>query len=149
MKLSNLSTKKKTARRTDIKRTSQTKPNTHYFKLSYIGSHSHTTQQKLRNLTKRFRIDLDIELIYSSFKIKNIFNFKDTIPSLLKSCAIYEFSCAGCNFRYVLVRQLAISPHASKSAHILTKTHNLQTPPHFTTMQNQIPSFLFSHPRHR
>ena len=75
--------------------------NVNYFKLPYIGNFSKVTECKIRNLCKRLCKDLNIKLVFSSFKIKNIFSFKDPIPDSLKSCVVYEFTCAGCNARYI------------------------------------------------
>ena len=50
---------------------------------------------KLWNLTKRFCANLNLKIVCYSYKIKNIFSFKYTIPSILKSCVICKFSCAG------------------------------------------------------
>ena len=36
-----------------------------------------------------------------SFKIKNMFSVKDRTPVALKSMVVYQFSCAGCNSRYI------------------------------------------------
>ena len=45
--------------------------------------------------------DIDITIVFSSFKIKNSFRFKDPIPDALKSLVVYQFICAGCNSRYI------------------------------------------------
>ena len=43
--------------------------------------------------------DLDIKLVFSSFKISNLFGVKD--PDGLHSCVVYKFVCADCNACYV------------------------------------------------
>ena len=45
--------------------------------------------------------DIDIRIVFSSFKIKNFFSFKDPIPDALKSLVVHQFTCAGCNSRYI------------------------------------------------
>ena len=75
--------------------------NIHYLKLPYIGNYSRLTQIKIRQLCKRFCKDLNIKLVFSTFKIKTFFSFKDPIPTALKSFVVYEFTCAGCNSRYI------------------------------------------------
>ena len=42
-----------------------------------------------------------IKLVFTSFKIKNMFSVKDRTPVALKSMVVYQFSCAGCNSRYI------------------------------------------------
>ena len=41
------------------------------------------------------------KLVFSSFKIGNLFGVKDPIPSGLLSRVVYKFACAGCNACYV------------------------------------------------
>ena len=40
-------------------------------------------------------------LAFSSFKVGSLLSVKDTIPSGLRSCVVYKFSCAGCAACYV------------------------------------------------
>ena len=42
-----------------------------------------------------------IKLVFTSFKIKNMFSVRDRTPVALKSMVVYQFSCAGCNSRYI------------------------------------------------
>ena len=52
--------------------------NTRYFNLSFIGRYSRITELKLRQLLKRFcETDLNVKSVFTSFKIKNMFSFKD------------------------------------------------------------------------
>ena len=44
-----------------------------YFKLPYIGHFSVVTQKKIHHFIKRYCNDLDIKLVFSSFKIGNMF----------------------------------------------------------------------------
>ena len=45
--------------------------------------------------------NLNIKLVFSSFKIKNLLNVKDTVPRSLRSNVVYKFNCAECNSAYV------------------------------------------------
>ena len=54
----------------------------------------------LRNAFARYYNNLDIKLIFSSFKIGTLFSAKDPIPSNLHSSVVYKFSCANCNACY-------------------------------------------------
>ena len=73
---------------------------TFYFRL-YIGHFSAITQKKIRHFIKRYCNDLDIKLVFSSFKIGNLFGVKDPVPDGLRSRVVYKFLCAGCNACYV------------------------------------------------
>ena len=54
-----------------------------------------------RHFIKRYCNDLDFKLVFSSFKIANVFCVKDPIPGGLHSSVVYKFTCAGCNAFYV------------------------------------------------
>ena len=57
--------------------------------------------KKLKHLLDVFCKDIDIRIVFSSFTIKTFFSFKDPIPDALKSLVVYQFTCAGCNSRYI------------------------------------------------
>ena len=50
---------------------------TFHFILPYIGTFSNIAQKKVRNFVKRYCNSINIELIFSSFKIGNTFGMKD------------------------------------------------------------------------
>ena len=77
----------------------------HYFKLPYI---SNTITQIASNTNKPSELStefckehVNIKLVFTSFKIKNYFSFKDLIPNYLKSFLVYRFTCASCNSSYM------------------------------------------------
>ena len=74
---------------------------TRHFKLPFIGFFSKITQRKLKALTHRLCTDLNVKLVFSTYKVKNIFSFKDPIPFDLKSNVVYQFTCVGCNSHYI------------------------------------------------
>ena len=55
--------------------------------------------KKLKHLLDVFCKNIDIRIVFSSFKIKKFFSFKDPIPDALKSLVVYQFTGAGCNSR--------------------------------------------------
>ena len=77
-------------------------PNVHYFKLPYIGNLSHHIKNKLSKLCKEFcKENVNIKLVFNSFKIKNYFSYEDPIPDDLKSFLVYKFTCASCSSSYI------------------------------------------------
>ena len=79
------------------------KSDVRYFKLPYIGNLSHHTKNKLSKLCKEFfKENFNIKLVFSSFKIKNYFSYKDQIPNDLKYFLVYKFTCASCSSSYVV-----------------------------------------------
>ena len=52
-------------------------------------------KSKLSKLCKKFcKENFNIKLVFNSFKIKNYFSYKDSIPNDLKYFLIYKFTCA-------------------------------------------------------
>ena len=70
---------------------------TFYFKLPYIGPFSFITQKKVRLFAKRYCNNIDIKLVFSSFKIGNRFSVKDPVPRSLLAGVVSKFLCAGCS----------------------------------------------------
>ena len=66
-----------------------------------MGDFSTVTHKKLKHLVDVYCKDIDIRIVFSSFKINNFFTFKDPIPDALKSMVVYQFTCVGCNSRYI------------------------------------------------
>ena len=44
---------------------------------------------------------LDIKLVFTTFKLRNLFSVKDSVPRELRSRVIYKFTCACCNACYI------------------------------------------------
>ena len=72
-----------------------------YFKIPYIGRFSGIAQHRVSTLVNRFCKPVDIKLVFSTFKIKNLFNVKDSLPDRLRTRVVYKFSCASCNACYI------------------------------------------------
>ena len=101
-----------------------------YFKLPYIGPFSVITQKRVRQFAKCYCNNIDIKLVFSSFKIGDMFGVKDPIPRGLRTCVVYKFLCASCNACYVgetprhlstRVREHLIS---NGTSHIFRYLHN-------------------------
>ena len=97
-------------------------------------------EKEIRLFIKRYCNDLDIKLVFSSFKIGNMFSVKDPVPVGLRSRVVYKFACAGCNACYVdettrhfstRVREHLVSDRAS---HIFK---HLQNSEHCRTLCSQ------------
>ena len=74
------------------------KSDVNFFKLSYIGNLSNHIKNKLSKLCNEFcKENVNIKLVFNSFKIKNYVVYKDKIPNDLKSFLVYNFTCASCS----------------------------------------------------
>ena len=59
-------------------------------------------KNKLSKLCKEFCYEnVNIKLVFNSFKIENYFSYKDPIPNDLKSFLVYRLTCACCSSSYI------------------------------------------------
>ena len=97
---------------------------TRYYKLPYIGDYASVVQSKVRELIKTYCSNVDVKLVFMSFKVRNVFVNKDIIPQSLKSRVVYKFTCASCKACYIgeTHRHLATRIHehlfTDKNSHI-------------------------------
>ena len=58
----------------------------HFYKLPYVGQFSKITEAKLRQLIKHYcKADIDVMLVFSTFKLRNMCSVKDSVPQALCS----------------------------------------------------------------
>ena len=72
-----------------------------FFKIPYVGLFSVTAQRSIHKLANRLCKPIDLRLVFTTFKVRNLFNVKDTVPKGLRTRVVYKFSCANCNACYV------------------------------------------------
>ena len=66
-----------------------------YFVIPYFGHKSVSLKIELTNLISEYFPHLDPKLILvNSLSISSFFQFKDALPTCLRSCVIYKFCCA-------------------------------------------------------
>ena len=105
----------------------------HYFKLPYFGNLSHHIKSKLSKLFKDFcKENVNIKLVFTSFKIKNHFSYKDPNPNDFKSFLVYKFTCASCTSSYIDKTchfNTRIDEHTKKDnkSHIFKHLHSTTT----------------------
>ena len=74
----------------------------HYFKLPYIDNLLHHIKNKLSKLCKEFyKENVNIWLVFTSFKIKNYFSYKGSIPDNSKFFQAYKFIYTTCSSSYI------------------------------------------------
>ena len=104
----------------------------YFYKLPYLGRFSTVAQNKIRRLVNRYCNDLDIKLVFTTFKLRNLFSVKDSVPRELRSRVIYKFTCACCNACYIgeTVRHFStrVREHlySDKSSHIFKHLLSLE-----------------------
>ena len=70
-----------------------------YFEHPYLVL-SNFVQRTIRTIAKRYCKNLKIKLVFSSFKVKNLMNVKDSVPRSFRSKAVYKCICTECNSAY-------------------------------------------------
>ena len=99
-KMKNSSLNRTNKEQTNKNSSSQIPENTvRYFKLPFAGKYSAITQKKIQQITKHCCKNIDIKLVFTGYKIGNLFVKKDSIPPPLKSGVIYRFTYVGFNSR--------------------------------------------------
>ena len=63
-----------------------------FFKLPYIGKYSLYATEKLRKIYQRYcKENVDVRVVFQSFKIGTLFSPKDQISNATKSNVVYKF----------------------------------------------------------
>ena len=58
-------------------------------------------KQRVKELSKKFCKNSNINIAFSVFKTGDLFSSKDCLPNVLKSFVVYKFVCAGCQSVYI------------------------------------------------
>ena len=75
---------------------------TFYNKLLYIGPLSVVTEQRVWHLARRYCNNIDIKLVFPSFRVGNMFGEKDAIPLGLRACVVYKFFRPYFHYHFVI-----------------------------------------------
>ena len=99
-----------------------------------MGNLSHHIKNELFKLSKEFcKENVDIKLVFNSFKMKSYFSYKDPIPDNLKSFLVYKFTWASCSSSYIGETcrhfKTSIEEHIEKDnkLHIFKHLHSTRT----------------------
>ena len=71
-----------------------------YYKLPYIGPYSNSTKKKIYEVYKTFCKNTNVKVVFSPFKLQDLFSSKGCLLVALKSFAVYKFTCVGCQSCY-------------------------------------------------
>ena len=73
-----------------------------YFKLPYFGKESFKVRKRLNGILRESFPQINFRFIFTNrFTIGSFLKITTPLPSDLRSCVIYQFSCPSCNARYV------------------------------------------------
>ena len=100
----------------------------------HISTTFHTISKiNFRNCKEFCSENLNIKLVFNSFKIKSYFAYKDPIPNDLKSFLVYKVTCASCSSSYIDETcrhfKTRIEEHIKKDirSHIFKHLHSSET----------------------
>ena len=92
-----------------------------FFKIPYVGHFSVMAQRSIRKLANWLCKPIDVRLVFTTFKVRNLFNVKDAVPEGLRTRVVYKFSCARRIVMLVmLVKPADTSPHECASTYSQT-----------------------------
>ena len=97
-----------------------------YYKLQYIVSYSSSTKKKIYELCKTFCKNTNVKIVFSPFKLQDLFPSKDCLPVALKSFVVYKFTCAGCQSCYIGETKRHLPTRIKEHLQTDTKSHILQ-----------------------
>ena len=97
-----------------------------YYKLPYIGSYSNSTKKKIYELCKTFCKNTNVKIVFSPFKLQDLFSSKDCLPVALKSFVVYKFTCAGCQSCYIGETKCHLPTKIKEHLQTDTKSHICQ-----------------------
>ena len=72
-----------------------------YYKLPYIGNLSTEIKQKIIKHCKHYCKSTNIKIVFSPFKVGDLFSVKESVPKYLRSFVVYRFTCPGCSTSYI------------------------------------------------
>ena len=97
-----------------------------YYKLPYIGSYPSSTKKKIYELCKTFCKNTNVKIVFSPFKLQDLFSSKDCLPVALKSFVVYKFTCAGCQSCYIGETKRHLPTRIKEHLQTDTKSHIIQ-----------------------
>ena len=97
-----------------------------YYKLQYIVSYSSSTKKKIYELCKTFCKNTNVKIVFSPFKLQDLFPSKDCLPVALKSFVVYKFTCAGCQSCYIGETKRHLPTRIKEHLQTDTKSHIIQ-----------------------
>ena len=82
-------------KRVTINATNNVVPNTTNYLI--LAKFQLMSDVRLIGFCKFYGKSLSIKIVFTPFKVADMFNVKDLIPKFLKSFVVYKFVCPGCN----------------------------------------------------
>ena len=68
-----------------------------YYKRPYNGNLSTEIKEKIIKHCKYYCKSTNIKIVFSPFKVGDLFSVKESVPKYLRSFVVYRFTCPSCN----------------------------------------------------
>ena len=107
---------------------------------------STVAQSKIHRLVNRYCNDLDIKLVFTKFKLRNIFSVEDSVARELRSRAICKFTCASCNAWFIGETGHHFSTCVREHLRSDKSSYRLKTPTKLRTLSSILLCGLFRNP---
>ena len=72
-----------------------------YYKPPYTGNLSTEIKQKIIKHCRYYCKSTNIKIVFSPFKVGDLFSVKESVPKYLRSFVMYRFACSDCNASYI------------------------------------------------
>ena len=83
-------------------------------------------KKKNYELFKTFCKNTNLKIVFSPFKLQDLFSSKDCLPVALKSFVVYKFTCAGCQSCYIGETKRHLPTRIKEHLQTDTKSHIIQ-----------------------
>ena len=90
-----------------------------YYKLPYVGNLLTEIKQKVIKYCK----STNIKIVFSLFKVGNLFSVKGSLPNYLRSFVVYRFTFSGCNASYIGETTRHLTTRIKKHLETDSKSH--------------------------
>jgi hypothetical protein len=98
-----------------------------YVSFPFLGHHTKRFEKDLVKIINKYCPFLDIKIIFNNpYKIGSLFNFKDALPTLMRSKVVYIFTCPKCTLGTYI---------GCTIRHLRTRVNNHQGISHRTLLQ--------------
>ena len=103
-----------------------------YCSLPYFGAASDRMCNELKIIFKKYFPNIQLSIILTNdFKIGSFFRYKDTLPKVLRSSLIYQYSCVQCTSAYVGMTSRNLYERIAEHRGFSSRTNRpLAKPPH-------------------
>ena len=94
-----------------------------YYKLPYIGNLSTEIKQKIIKHCRYYCKGTNIKIVFSPFKVGDLFSVKESVPKYLRSFVVYRFTCPACNASYIGETTRHLSTRIKEHLETESKSH--------------------------